>query len=117
MSQPSLVGRGRHLREPLRVGDDLGRVQRVLEVLGERLRAGAGRGRPGEPLGGGYALLLQRAQRPGEHRLGDPGQRDAELERVLGGPAAGALLLGGVEDHVDQRLARSRRRSWRARAR
>ena len=34
-----------------------------------------------------------------------PGQRHAELERVLRGPAAGALLLGGVEDHVDEWLA------------
>ena len=48
-----------------------------------------------------HPLVLERAQRPREHRLGDPGQRDAELERVLGGPAAGALLLGGIEDHVD----------------
>ena len=40
-----------------------------------------------------------------EDRLGDRGQRHAELERVLRGPAAGALLLGLVEDHVDERLA------------
>ena len=51
------------------------------------------------------ALVLERAQRPGEHGLGDPGQRDAELQGVLGGPAAGALLLGGVEDDVHQGLA------------
>ena len=30
---------------------------------------------------------------------------DAEVERVLRGPLAGALLAGVVEDQVDQRLA------------
>ena len=40
---PLLVRGGRHLGEPLRVGDDLRRVQRVLEVVGELFVAGAGR--------------------------------------------------------------------------
>ena len=41
----------------------------------------------------------------GEDRLGDPGQRHAELERVLRRPAARPLLLRFIEDDVDQRLA------------
>ena len=60
---------------------------------------------PGEEPGSLAPLIAQRAQRPREDGLGDPRQRHAELERVLRGPAAGALLLGLVDDHVDQRLA------------
>ena len=47
-------------------------------------------------------------ERAGEDGLGDPGQRHAEVERVLRRPAAGALLLGLVDDDVDQRLAGAR---------
>jgi hypothetical protein len=77
----------------------------VLELGGQRLVDLPGGRRAGQQLGGLLALGLERAQRAREHRLGDPGQGDAELQRVLGRPAAGALLLGGVEDHIDQRLA------------
>ena len=34
--------------------------------------------------------------------FGDAGQRHAEIERVAGRPAASALLLGLVQDGVDQ---------------
>ena len=44
-------------------------------------------------------------QRPREHRLGDARHRDAEIERGLHGPDAGALRAGLVEDDVDERLA------------
>jgi len=64
---------------------------------------GLGGLRPGEDLRGGGALVFQRRQRAGEDGLGDRGQRHALLERVLGGPAAGAFLLGLVDDLVDQR--------------
>ena len=47
-------------------------------------------------------------QRAGEDRLGDAADRDAQVERVLDGPAAGALLLGLVEHDVDERLAGGR---------
>ena len=53
------------------------------------------------------ALVAQRRQRAGEHRLGDRREGHPQLERVLRRPAAGALLLGLIEDHVEQRLARS----------
>ena len=60
-------------------------------------------------------LLVQRqahravgGEDAGEDRLGDPGQRHAELERDLRRPAAGPLLLRFIDDHVDQRLARGR---------
>ena len=45
-------------------------------------------------------------ERAREDRLGDARQRHAQLQRVLRRPAPGALLLGLVDDHVDQRLAR-----------
>ena len=41
----------------------------------------------------------------GEDGLGDAGDRDAEVERVLHGPDAGALRARLVEDDVDERLA------------
>ena len=59
----------------------------------------------GRQAGGGLALGDRAGQRAGEHRLGDAGDRHAEVERRLDRPAAGALLLGLVEDDVDQRLA------------
>ena len=51
------------------------------------------------------ALRQRAGQRAGEDRLGDAGDRDAEVERGLHGPAAGALLAGLVDDDVDERLA------------
>ena len=48
-----------------------------------------------------------RGKDAGVDRLGDRGQRHAELERGLGRPAAGPLLLRFIEDDVDQRLARA----------
>ena len=62
--------------------------------------------RAGEAVRGRGALLGERRERAGEDRLGDAGERHAELERVLRGPAARALLLRCVEDHVDERPAR-----------
>ncbi len=63
---------------------------------------------PASRSGGRDPLVLQSAQRACEDGLGDAGQRHAELERVLRGPAAGALLLGLVEHDVDERLAARR---------
>ena len=63
--------------------------------------AQSARGQPG----GGLALGDRARQRAGEHRLGDAGDRHAQVQRRLHRPAAGALLLGLVEDDVDQRLA------------
>ena len=62
-------------------------------------------GRAREYARGRAALVSQRAQRAREHGLGDARQRHAELQRVLRGPPTGALLLGLVDDHVDERLA------------
>src|SRR5580658_1465500 len=96
----------------LRVGDQLGRVQclldlGLLDLVGElgglvcRL-LGAGQ------VAGGGPQVGVAGQGPGEHRLGDAADRDAQVERVLHGPAAGALLLGLVEQDVDEWLSGSR---------
>ena len=65
----------------------------------------AGRARPGP---GRPRAAARRSACPdsdaGEHRLGDAADRHAQVERGLHGPAAGALLLGLVEHHVDERL-------------
>ena len=55
---------------------------------------------------GGRALRDRAGQRAGERGLRDAGDRHAEVERVLHGPAAGALLLRLVEHDVDERRPR-----------
>ena len=87
----------------LRVGDQLGRVQGLLDLVGE-VRVRRGRPGPGQAAGGAAQVGVA-GQGPGEDRLGDAADRDAQVERVLDGPAAGALLLGLVEHDVDERLA------------
>ena len=94
----------------LRVGDHLGRVQRLLDLVGELRRLGRLRARGAGQAAGGLALVGVAGQRAGEDRLGDAGDRDAQVEGVLHGPAAGALLLGLVEHDVDERLAGGWRR-------
>ena len=76
--------------------DVLGELLGVAGLLAEVARCQAG---------GGLALRDRTGQRAGEHRLGDAGDGHTEVERGLDRPAAGALLLGLVEDDVDQRLA------------
>ena len=102
-----LGGAGLDLVEALGVGDDLRGVERLLDVVGEALAAApssAAPGSPGRPAGG-VAQLAVAGQRAREDGLGDAGDRDAEVERGLHRPAAGALLLGLVGDDVDERLA------------
>ena len=60
---------------------------------------------PVQDLRGRDPLVLLGREAAGEDGLGDQGQRDAQVERRDDGPLAGALLAGGVEDQVDQRLA------------
>ena len=89
----------------LGVGDQLGRVQGLLDLVGELGGLGwvVGR-RAGQPAGG-LAQVRVAGQRAGEDRLGDAADRDAEVEGVLHGPAAGALLFGLVEHDVHEGLA------------
>ena len=103
-----LLGRRAHQHVALRVGDDLRGVERVrgcrrrsaLLVARElRLRAlqhlaRRRRARPSAPTGSGRRPPRRSAS------AGMP-RSSAAMHR----PLAGALLAGGVEDHVDQRLA------------
>ena len=102
-----LVAAGHDLVEALGVGDHLRGVQRGAHVLDELVHV-LDRGRVAglvEDLAGGLALLGVARDAAGEGGLGDAGHRYAEVERALHRPPAGALLLGGVGDHVDERLA------------
>ena len=60
--------------------------------------------RPLEDLGGGHALFLHGGNAARENGLGDGRSRHAHVEGVNRGPFAGALLAGGVQHDVDERL-------------
>src|SRR5690606_19975946 len=92
-----LAGRG-DLVEALRVGDDLRGVQRLAHVLDEALGQVDPAVGAGQDAHGALALLDAAGQGPRERGLGDAGDRHAQVEGVLDGPAPGALLPGLVED-------------------
>ena len=60
---------------------------------------------PGGEPGRGGALGAGTGQCARENRLGDTGDRHAEVQGRLHGPAAGALLFGGIDDDIDEGLA------------
>ena len=60
---------------------------------------------PFKNLRGFDALLLERREAARKDRLADQRYRLAEIERADDGPLAGALLAGGVENLIDERLA------------
>ena len=68
----------------LGVGHDLGRVQRLADVIDEVVgHATFPRPRPGQRGRGRPALVAQRRERAREHGLGDPRERHPEIECVL----------------------------------
>ena len=85
--------------ETLSVGDDLGCVKSLLEVVDEGLAVTreAG-GRAIQKTGSTATLLLERTQATGEDGLSDQGNGHTEIERVDGGPLSGTLLTGRVHD-------------------
>ena len=99
-------GGGTHQRIALGVGDDLRGVQGLADLLDKghaiplEHHFGAG-----ELLGSRHALFLGSGQAAGKHRLADEGQGHAFVQRRDARPFAGALLAGGVQNHVHQRLA------------
>jgi hypothetical protein len=79
----------------------------LLEVVDELLLVAleglAGGG--GDDLGGADTLLLDGREASGEDGLADEGDGHAVVEGVNGGPLAGTLLAGLVEDLADDRDA------------
>ena len=103
-----LLGRLLHEHEALGVGDDLGGVEGLLEIGEELLLVALELGRAADELqllGRAGALALDGGQAAGEHGLGDQGHGHAEVERVDGGPLAGSLLAGRVEDLLEEGLS------------
>ena len=74
-----------------------------MNVLRSPLKLAVG---PGEDFGSAHAGLLLGRQAAGVDRLGNQRRRHAQVEGVLAHPFAGPLLLGRVEDLVDQVIAR-----------
>ena len=66
------------------------------------------RGGTGQELGRRYPFVLVRGDNPGLHGGVDGGDGHAQVKSILGGPFAGALLLGRIEDNLHQGLARVR---------
>lgn len=89
--------------EALGVGDNLGGIQSLLKVIDEggavTLELG---GRTGEDGGGTATLVLEGGQAAGEDSLTDQGHGLAEVKSVDGGPLAGTLLAGLVEDLLNE---------------
>lgn len=89
--------------EALSVGDDLGGIQSLLEVIDESLLVtGELGGRAIEETAGTDTLVLDGAQATGENGLTDQGDGHAKVESVDGGPLAGTLLAGLVKDLLDE---------------
>ncbi len=95
-----------HQHVALRVGNDLGGIERLADGLDPFAAIARDFGlRSLELLGRRHPLLLQVRHAPGINRLGDEGDGQAQFGGVDDGPFAGALLAGGVQDLVHQRLA------------
>lgn len=89
--------------EALGVGDDLGGIQSLLEVINEGgLVTGELGGGAVEDGGSTATLVLEGRQAAGEDSLTDQGDGHAEVQSVDGGPLAGTLLAGLVEDLLDE---------------
>jgi len=90
--------------EALGVGDDLGSVKSLLEVVDELLLVAAEAGLGAlENLGSTATLLLERTQATGEDSLADKGDGHSEVESVDGSPLTGSLLTGRVHNLLEKR--------------
>ena len=101
-----LLGGLLHEHEALGVGDNLGGVQGLLEVLKElllvTLELAAAPANELELRGGNGALVLDAGQATGQDGLGDQGNGHTKVEGVDGSPLAGTLLAGLVEDLLNE---------------
>lgn len=98
-----LLGRVLDEHEALGVGDDLGGIKSLLEVIDESgLVTRELGGRAVEDGGSTATLVLEGRQAAGEDSLTDQGDGHAEVQSVDGGPLAGTLLAGLVEDLLNE---------------
>lgn len=90
-----------HEHETLGVGDNLGGVESLLEVLKELLAVTGELGLASnewKDLRGRGALSLDGRQAAGKDGLSDQGNWHTEIKSVDGSPLSGSLLSSGVED-------------------
>merc|ERR1711939_688658 len=90
--------------EALRVRDDLGGVERLLEVVDELgfVAVEGWDGRTLEDLAGAGALGLEGGETSGEDSLANERHGHAEVESVNGSPLASTLLASRVEDLLEE---------------
>lgn len=93
--------------ETLGVGDDLGSIETLLQVLDESLLVTSelSNGSAAEDGAGADTLILEGTQATGEDRLANESDGHAQVKGVDGGPLAGTLLAGLVKDFFDKRSA------------
>lgn len=94
-----------HEHETLGVGDNLGGVKRLLEVLKELLAVTSELGLASnewEDLRGFGALSLDGRQATGKDGLSNQGNRHTEIKSVDGSPLSGSLLSSGVKDLLEE---------------
>lgn len=86
--------------EALGVGDDLGSVQGLLQVINESLLVTGELGDLGslQDTASLDTLVLQAGQASREDSLANQGDGHTEVKSVDGGPLAGTLLASGVKD-------------------
>ena len=99
-----MITYGLHEHEALGVGDDLGGIQGLLEVIDESLLVTGEFRNSGalEKAAGTDTLVLEGRQAAREDSLADQSDGHAKVEGVDGGPLAGTLLTSLVEDLLNE---------------
>ena len=108
ISQPYSSAVARHQGEALGVGDDLAGVERQLDVVDERLAVAVERwasGRAGPCDAATRSSFWAERQRAKTASAISGSGTPRSSARTVTVHLPGALLAGGVEDQVDQRLA------------
>jgi hypothetical protein len=95
-----------HQHEALGIRDNLGGVQRLLQILKELLLVAlklVGATNELEDLGGTRTLALEGGQATGENSFGNQSDWHAKVQRVDSSPLSGTLLSSRVEDLLEER--------------
>lgn len=92
--------------ETLSIGDDLGSIEGLLEVVDESLLVTLELGRGTlQDLAGTATLVLEGTEAAGKDGLANESDGHAQVEGVDGSPLSGTLLTGLVKDLLDERSA------------